>query len=160
MMRVGPNPHPLAGNLPTRGSGDPGDLVGEWTLTRRLVDRRAGQFGRAYGTLTIAPAGPDLRWSEVAELHWAGHIVPVTRNLHINRIEGEWWTTFTDGRPFHPWRLDEPVVHPCAADTYRGRLTLAGDELRVLWDVTGPTKQQRIITTHRRLSPASGHKTP
>ncbi len=129
----------------------PAGLVGDWTLARRLVDRQAGLFGRAHGTLRIRPDGDGLSWHEAAELHWAGRTLPVYRDLRLVRLDGQWWTTFDDGRPFHPWLLGEPVVHPCAADTYRGRLELDDGRLRILWDVRGPAKRQRILTTHRRL---------
>jgi hypothetical protein len=131
---------------------DPRQLIGTWALRRRLLDRAAGLSGHAEGTLTIAVDGAALSWHEAAQLHWAGRSVAVTRDLRLAVREGQWWTVFTDHRPFHPWRLDEPVLHPCAADTYRGRLSLdqGGDRLRILWDVTGPAKRQRILTTHRR----------
>jgi hypothetical protein len=59
--------------------------------------------------------------------------------------------TFADGSPFHPWVVNEPVVHPCAADTYRGEVTVVGpDELLITWDVTGPTKNQLIVSRLRR----------
>jgi Family of unknown function (DUF6314) len=125
-------------------------LIGRWTLRRRLVDRRAAQSGVAHGTLTVACDGEALSWHEEAVLHWAGHTMPVTRDLRLEVLDGQWWTTFTDHRPFHPWELDEEVVHPCVADVYRGRLRMTDSTLRVLWDVTGPSKEQRIITTHRR----------
>ena len=111
-----------------------------------------GQSGRAAGTLTITAAGDQLRWHEAGQLHWAGRIVAVTRDLELHLLDGAWWVSFADGRPFHPWLVGEPLVHPCAADLYLGRIALdaGGNLLRVAWDVTGPSKAQRIITRHRR----------
>jgi hypothetical protein len=126
---------------------DPRELVGRWTLRRRLADRAAGQCGRAIGQLTITP---DLAWQETGELHWGGRVLPFARTMAFAERAGEWWVTFADGRPFHPWRLGTPVEHPCAADIYCGRVELAADRLRVLWDVTGPAKHQRILTEYRR----------
>jgi hypothetical protein len=61
--------------------------------------------------------------------------------------------TFADGRPFHPWTLGTEVIHPCAADTYAGRIERLGDSrLRIVWDVTGPTKNQLIVSTFSRLA--------
>ncbi len=115
-----------------------------------MLDRRLELSGSFTGTAVIERDEDGYSWRETGTVSWDGRSAPAFRNLALRIEEGRWWMTFADGRPFHPWRLDEPVVHPCAADTYRGRLTLDGDRLRVLWDVTGPTKQHRIITTHRR----------
>jgi Family of unknown function (DUF6314) len=60
--------------------------------------------------------------------------------------------TFADGRPFHPWTIGAPVSHPCAADTYAGRIERPSEcQLHITWDVTGPTKNQLITTTYRRV---------
>jgi hypothetical protein len=58
--------------------------------------------------------------------------------------------TFADGRPFHPWVVGEDVIHPCAADTYRGRIDAPSEhEFVITWDVTGPTKDELITSTYR-----------
>jgi hypothetical protein len=133
---------------------EPNELSGRWSFRRRLMDYRAGTGGSATGLLTIS-AGPDgPRWHEVGNLTWAGQQLAITRTMGFTHVDGEWWVTFEDGRPFHPWHLGSPVTHPCAADTYFGRLHLdAGDtRLRIVWDVTGPTKHQRILTRYLRMS--------
>jgi hypothetical protein len=131
----------------------PTDLLGEWHLARRIVDRGspggAAQFGRVSGTLSLAAAGPDeVVWDERGVLTWAGRQLPVCRVLRVLRSVGRWTVCFEDGREFHPWRPGVAVVHPCRADTYRGVVDVAADHrlLRVLWDVTGPAKDARLFT--------------
>jgi hypothetical protein len=59
--------------------------------------------------------------------------------------------TFADGRPFHPWTVGAPVVHPCAADTYAGRIDRTSEsQFRITWNVTGPTKNQLITSWFER----------
>ena len=132
----------------------PGKLVGQWDFRRRLVDRRAGLLGRASGTLVIAPQGDGFRWHEVGELKWNGRGTPISRALGLALDDGEWRVTFADGRPFHPWRFGVPLIHPCGDDVYTGRVRMDrdGQRLRIGWDVAGPTKQQRIVTTYERVS--------
>ena len=126
----------------------PGELVGRWSLTRRLADRRAGVLGTMSGALVIGPDGDGLRWAESGVLRWAGREVPATRTYLLR----DGWVLFEDGRPFHPWRPGRPVTHPCRDDLYTGLIAVDGDRLRVLWDVRGPTKDQRIVTRCRRTA--------
>jgi hypothetical protein len=141
----------------TLASPRPTDLLGVWQLQRRLVDRRSGQFGRVSGWLELTLVGGVVHWLELGELEWDGRSFEVTRELHIVRSDERWEVRFTDGRAFHPWRPDELVEHPCRADLYRGlvRVDPSHQRLRVLWDVSGPAKDQRIVTRCvRSLSPA------
>jgi hypothetical protein len=126
---------------------------GSWQLTRRVADRRTGQYGAVTGTLAITAEPAGQRWREQGLLRWADRELPVSRELMIRRLDGSWWMTFADGRAFHPWRPGEIVTHPCAADSYRGLVELRGDRMRTLWDVTGPAKYQRLITRLRLVSP-------
>jgi hypothetical protein len=121
-------------------------LLGEWRLERRVVDRLAGLFGTVRGTLSLVDEGPRIRWREGGTLYWDGAELPVTRELLLRQDAGEWQVHFADGRPFHPWRPGAVVEHPCNADLYRGLVDARPDRLRVLWDVIGPGKDQRILT--------------
>src|SRR5579875_3245432 len=122
---------------------EPGALLGEWQLFRRVVDRRAGLGGTVRGTLSIEDEGPRLRWRERGTLRWDGADLPVTRELLLQRDAAGWEVRFADGRPFHRWAPGEVVHHPCRADLYRGFVDATPTRLRVLWDVTGPAKDQR-----------------
>jgi hypothetical protein len=125
----------------------PTALVGAWRLRRRLVDRSAGGLGTMTGTLTLEPDDGGLAWHEAGRLRWAGRDLDVTRDYVLRENEDGWWVHFTDGRPFHPWRPGATVEHPCVADLYRGLIRIDGpDRWRILWDVTGPRKEQRILS--------------
>jgi hypothetical protein len=142
----------MAGMAPPR----PTDLLGVWQIARRLADRRAGGFGTVSGWLELTLVGSVVHWLELGTLHWGGNSYEVTRELHIVPGDPGWQVRFDDGRPFHPWRPGEVVEHPCRADLYRGliRVNAGRTHMRVLWDVRGPAKDQRIITRCvRSLSP-------
>jgi hypothetical protein len=131
----------------------PTDLLGTWILTRRIVDRRTASgrpaFGRVTGTLTLAASSDgEVAWCERGTLSWAGQQLPVFRNLRIVHGGAGWTVCFEDGHEFHPWQPGAPLVHPCRADTYRGVVDVDGSRrlLRVLWDVTGPSKDARLFT--------------
>lgn len=129
----------------------PTDLLGVWQLERRLFDRPGG-FGRVTGWLELTYVGTTVHWLELGELTWFGRTYEVTRELHIVPAGAGWQVRFTDGRIFHDWRPGEQVEHPCGKDLYRGLIDVdaALTRLRVLWDVSGPLKDQRIITRCRR----------
>jgi hypothetical protein len=129
---------------------DPRALLGEWRLDRRVVDRRAGVSGTVRGALTLVADGPRIRWRERGVLRWNDADLPVTRDLVLAEEPDGWQVRFADGRPFHPWRPGEVVEHPCNADLYRGLVDVRTDQMRILWDVVGPTKDQRLLTRCRR----------
>ena len=133
----------------------PTDLLGVWQLQRRLIDRRAGKFGHVDGWLELTLVGSVVHWLELGELDWDGNVYEVTRELHIVPDGDGWQVRFTDGRLFHDWRPGRLVEHPCRADLYRGLIDIDGDrrKLRVLWDVSGPGKEQRIVTRCVRSAP-------
>jgi hypothetical protein len=124
----------------------PPDLLGRWRLHRRLVDRRLRRSGIVVGELSIVADGAEVGWREHGTLCWDGREVPVSRTLRFRQVDGDWHVHFADGRPFHPWRPGRVIEHPCRADVYRGLIDATRDRLRTLWDVTGPEKDQRILT--------------
>jgi hypothetical protein len=120
------------------------ELTGRWSVERRLLDRISGTAGRFEGIATFAPDG---RWSEEGTLAFGGYRGPARRELRI--ADGMVW--FDDGRPFHPFALGGPVEHLCGDDRYAGEYRLDGDVLTVVWDVSGPNKEQRIESVYRRI---------
>lgn len=142
----------------------PTALLGRWLLARRLVDYRLDRYGSVVGHLELERDGDIVRWRETGELRWDGGRYSVSRELHVVPVgvpegvpdgipEGAGWQVrFADGRPFHPWVPGRFVEHPCRTDLYRGLIAVdaARSGLRVLWDVTGPGKHQRILTRCRR----------
>lgn len=121
-------------------------LVGTWRLDRTVLDRRSGLRGCVHGTLTV---GSDGSWLESGTFRWDGRVVPVSRHLALRILDGEWWMTFADGRPFHPWRPHSWVTHPCGADLYRGFVALGPQRMRIVWEVAGPAKDQRLVSVFR-----------
>ncbi|WP_375489771.1 DUF6314 family protein [uncultured Jatrophihabitans sp.] len=126
----------------------PAELAGTWRLGRRVHDRRLGAFGTVTGTLTLEPADDGLRWLERGRFLFAGQRFDSSRELLLtpDGHGGGWTMRFADGGVFHPWRPGEVVTHPCRADMYRGLVDVAPQRLRILWDVTGPAKDQRLVT--------------
>jgi Family of unknown function (DUF6314) len=124
-----------------------GELVGEWRLQRRVADRRLRQYGRVEGLLTIAPHGDGLAWREHGTLSIQGRSHDVSRTYLL----ADGWVLFDDGRPFHPWRPGEWVDHLCSQDTYRGLVDVGPARIRTLWDVSGPAKDQRLVTRLTRV---------
>jgi len=129
---------------------DPRELVGRWSLARRVADRLAGQQGTMTGELIVSAEGAGLRWAERGTLSWAGALLPATRTYLLRPGADGWEVTFGDGRPFHPWRPGELVTHPCRADVYTGLITVDRDRVGTLWEVRGPAKHQRLVTRFRR----------
>ena len=132
----------------------PTELLGTWTLQRRVHDRVAGIRGHVSGTVEFVPDGDDVRWVERGQLCWDGRRLDVGRELRVVPAPDGWLVRFADGRHFHPWTPDRVVTHPCRADVYRGlvRVDDTRTRLRVLWDVIGPSKDQRLLTRCRRTS--------
>ncbi|WP_229054831.1 DUF6314 family protein [Aeromicrobium sp. Leaf350] len=128
-------------------STDPRDLLGTWQLSRR-VDDRLGPVRHVHGTseLSLDDDG-RIRWSENGTMTWEGGSAPIYRTLFVEQRDDGWWVTFDDGRDFHPWETDAPVVHPCGADVYEGRIdTAASDAWAVVWNVTGPAKDYTMTS--------------
>jgi Family of unknown function (DUF6314) len=129
----------------------------------RSASLRSGEAGPGLEGAGLGE-GSALRWEEEGILDVGGNRLHAHRNLALRVVDGEWWMTFEDGGLFHPWQLGEWVEHPCGADWYRGRLQLDPEarQMRILWDVTGPSKRQRIFTRYRQSesldSPPPGYR--
>jgi len=128
----------------------PTDLLGTWTLTRTVVDRRAGERRAVSGTATLVAESADrVRWSEAGTMTWPGHEVEVQRTLFVDREGDGWLVRFEDGRPFHPSSVGRAGDHPCAPDHYRGRIDVdPSGSWSVAWDAAGPEKDYRMETTY------------
>lgn len=133
----------------------PDALIGRWSLQRRLQDRPSGRFGRAEGVLTVSADDFGTRWAERGRLTLGEYTGEFTRTLFTRQVDGRWWMTFHDGRPFHPWQPGLRVEHPCRDDLYRGGVWIIDpDRFRMWWDVSGPNKSQRIFTRLTRVRSA------
>lgn len=142
---------------------DPASLCGQWALRRRVRDQATGLVGTVVGRLVVSARPDHLSWIETGRFDWAPpnpdaagwaptRSAPVTRSLRLTAVDGAWWMQFADGSPFHRWRPGAAVEHPCGADLYAGLVAISPDgrSMRTLWDVTGPSKNQRLITRLRR----------
>jgi uncharacterized protein DUF6314 len=131
-------------------------LPGRWSIRRRLVDRRSGREGEFTGTASFSPDRDGLRWDETGRMRFGDHEGPAERSLRIAERDGGLTVEFADGRTFHPLDLSSgacAVEHRCGDDLYAGEYRLRGpDALDVRWRVTGPRKQQEIVTEYRRES--------
>lgn len=140
---------------------DPLSLLGAWTFARTIIDRHSAETSTVAGRTTLTAVGDGtIRWAESGTLLRGDVEIPVSRTLFIVPRDAEWFVTFEDGRDFHPWAPGAEVVHPCAADTYVGRIeSLSADEWTVQWQVTGPAKDYTMTSTLTR-SADTAHPTP
>jgi hypothetical protein len=126
---------------------NPTDLLGGWHLSRRLRDRMSGVAGTVTGALLLTSEADEIVWREQGVLTVAAATYDVTRTYRLRDTADGWWVHFEDGRPFHPWLPGHWVRHPCSADLYDGLVRLDSREAwRVLWRVSGPSKDQTILT--------------
>ena len=132
-------------------------LAGGWNLSRTIDDRRTGQRGTLEGTATFAPEGDGLVYREEGVLELAGYRGPVMQAYRYrfpapHRAE----VAFRDGGLFHALDLSRGVwaaEHVCADDLYRGDFRVEGpDRWRVSWTVTGPRKDQTLISRYVRAA--------
>lgn len=88
----------------------------------------------------------------------AGYRVPAKRDYLLRATDSpavlDWY--FDYGDFFHSLDLSSGrwnAEHPCSADLYRVDYTvLNADELKVVWDVAGPRKNQHIASNWTRVS--------
>ncbi|MDQ8043671.1 MAG: DUF6314 family protein [Solirubrobacteraceae bacterium] len=134
---------------------DPADLpawlAGTWSVDRDIND---GQ-GAFTGTATFEPQpGGTVRWAEEGSLQLGDFTGPATRVLFLHPAD-PWEVRFDDGRLFHPLDLSGggfAAEHPCGPDLYRGTYDpRSDDELLVHWHVTGPGREDDIVSRYRRV---------
>jgi uncharacterized protein DUF6314 len=125
----------------------PESLLGSWSLTRTIEDRRLHEDSALDGVLELTEEFPGrIRWEERGTWHRPGGVVEVRRGLRLERSDRGWWVLFEDGRDFHPWAPGERVVHECAPDTYRGEVDGTPERWTVTWEATGPEKDYTMTT--------------
>ena len=128
-------------------SPDPLVLLGSWSF-ERVIDDRLGPTRQVAGTTELTRQDDGrVRWSETGTMTWDGGATEVFRTLFVEARDDGWWVTFDDGRDFHPWSIDQQVVHPCGADTYTGRITMDEPQAwTIVWTVSGPAKDYTMTT--------------
>jgi hypothetical protein len=134
-------------------------LRGDWSVERRILDRRAGQDGSFRGMARFQSSGDSqlLDYTEDGDLHLGSHHGPARRRLiYSGRADGAADVRFADGREFY--RLDLragnwQAEHPCRADSYHVTFTrLSPDSFTETWQVAGPHKDYELQTTYRRMT--------
>lgn len=132
----------------------PTELIGTWTLARRVHDRISRRHGRVSGAVEFSAAESGVRWIERGVLIWDGRELDVSRELQVVAAGPGWMVRFSDGRDFHPWRPGQAVTHPCRADVYCGQIDVnpSRSRIRIIWDVSGPAKDQRLYSRLDRVT--------
>jgi hypothetical protein len=137
---------------------DPAALIGTWSFDRTIADHRDVHQYVVKGSAHLKPVDEAICWHENGTLFRDGGEFPVMRTLLLRPDRSAdasapyWRVEFDDGRPFHDWQVGMPLLHLCAADTYRGLVTATdADSWRITWNVSGPTKDYAMVTEYRRL---------
>lgn len=131
---------------------DPLDLLGDWALSRAIVEHPSDQHSSVEGftSLTLQDDG-RIRWSETGILTRQDLQTTVTRVLYLEQRDTGWFVTFEDGRDFHPWQPGAAVEHACSPDLYVGTVERQGvDQWSVRWRVTGPSKDYTMTSVLTR----------
>ena len=130
-------------------------------MERSRLDRSTGARGSFSGLVTFTETADDgaLLQRESGTVRWGQHEGSATRE-YVWRPTSSPDTMdvfFPDGRFFHRVSLSRGpsglrAEHWCAPDTYRVSYTVVGpDELRYVWDVTGPAKDQLLTSVLARV---------
>lgn len=130
-------------------------LSGRWRIARRISDARAGMWGRLTGWAIFAPSADGLIHDEEGDLRFGAYQGPVTRRYHlVIDSPSSGMVRHADGSLFHALELTSgtaEIRHRCGEDVYRGRYRVLDENRFTLsWQVTGPRKQYRLATLHRR----------
>ncbi|MDJ0353286.1 DUF6314 family protein [Pseudarthrobacter sp. PH31-O2] len=139
-------------------------LLGSWTVERSLLDRSNGTRGTFTGVVSFKGSGDGggLRFREEGTAVWAsaghGPFSGKASREYLLRRTGTPDTMdmfFPDGRPFHRMGFGPQTSrdqHWCDPDRYRVSYSKGGpDDFSYQWDVTGPAKDQRLVSVLRRI---------
>lgn len=133
-----------------------GDFAGAWRLQRRIEDARDGRVWDGVGRAALVADGRGgLIHDETVILALPGQApLTGTRRYLWAAAPGAVAVSFADGRPFHTIALGVAMsrdTHDCPPDRYVGRHDFARWPVWVVqWDVLGPRKEYRMITTWTR----------
>lgn len=140
-------------------TSNPDDLAafaGRWSLIRRIRDLSGGPDGAMEGEATFAPDGAGLIYRETGLLRLA-KMEPIRAERSYLWRQGQPGMVevlFTDGQPFHMFRIDMPrAEHFCDPDTYRVAYDFNRWPVwRAVWRVTGPKKNYEMTTDFAPLA--------
>ncbi len=132
------------------------DFAGEWTISRDITDRLAGQAGRFVGKAVLTPVAPQgLDYHETGILQLAqGPSLTATRHYTWAFGPDSVAVSFADGRDFHQFRpgvSGAGTDHLCGADLYRVTYEFADWPVwTAIWQVSGPGKGYVMSTRYCR----------
>ncbi len=132
------------------------EFLGDWTISREIVDRRAGQSGQFAGMAHFQAEGAAaLRYAEEGQMRMGEGPVLVARRGYLWRFaQGRVAVCFEDGRDFHsfaPGVSGAGTDHPCGDDLYRVTYDFGKwPHWSARWEVCGPRKDYRMLSQYRR----------
>jgi len=130
------------------------DYVGRYKVARQIEDARAKASSTFEGEAEIVATQDGATYTErgflvMGEQRFAAERTYLWRSAGT-RID----VLFADGRPFHdfdPVAGGKATEHLCGADWYRGGYGLTDWPVwTVTWDVEGPRKSYRSVTTYSK----------
>lgn len=135
------------------------DFLGSYTVSRVITDVRAGAQSRFEGQAALMTVGPETEgeaiYRETGELIMESGRFAAERSYHWRTAGPLIEVLFSDGRAFHSFDPNAgglASAHLCGEDWYRGGYDLsAWPEWSVTWDVDGPRKDYKSVTTFQRL---------
>ena len=127
------------------------DFIGAYSVARRIEDHRSGGHSRFQGTAQITEDIDGARYVERGQLIMGDQRFEAERSYLWKTAGTRISVLFADGRPFHdfdPEAGGQAAEHLCGADLYRGGYDLSDwPRWSVTWDVWGPRKDYRSVTT-------------
>ncbi|MBV0912916.1 DUF6314 family protein [Anianabacter salinae] len=129
-------------------------FAGDWALSRRIEDARAGETLTFAGTAQFVPDAAGFTYIEDGLLQAPDRPAMRAQRRYLWRqgaagIE----VYFADGRFFHLIGAgpSPAAEHDCAPDVYRVRYDFIGwPDWRAEWRVTGPHKDYVLRSEYRR----------
>lgn len=130
------------------------DFLGRYTVSRTIVDRKAGAEAQFEGLAEIAADGVGAVYRETGHLIMGDQRFEAERR-YLWRARGPLIAVlFEDGRAFHEF---DPVAggqaneHLCGEDLYRGGYDVSQWSCwAVTWEVTGPRKDYTSVSWYVR----------
>lgn len=129
-------------------------LRGNWSVNRHIDDRLTGGESIFTGTASFTGAATTLAYRETGVLSHGGTRMQAARSYLWQCQPDRAHVMFDAQRPFHEVDLKDSAAtarHLCGDDLYLGSYAFEGaDTWQVTWDVEGPRKHYRSVTTYRR----------
>lgn len=125
------------------------DFEGEWAIARRITQAHGAAVFT--GTARFTPAQGGLAYHEEGVLTLPGVAPMRAERDYLWRGDGDRIAVlFADGRAFH--HIGAEAAHWCDPDDYRVRYDFTRwPEWRTEWQVRGPRKDYRMVSTYSPL---------